>query len=290
MKLSLKECALCHTETELELSHIIPKFVLRYLKSTSAGSIRSMENPNVTVQDGEKHYMLCGKCEDLFSTYEKQFADKLFHPYLKDQQKRFEYDTWLHFFLTSVSWRHLYLDLIDFVENHVVGLDALECLIDSEKIMREYLLGVRADIGSIEHHIFFFEDIEMIAEKYKDLRPHTSIHRSVCGYTAANEETKTYFSFTNMMGIMLFTLYNKGNGEIWENTQILNGTGVIEAKDQHIQSVCGQEIEALLIEQDERRKQLSEKQQGKIHDRLKAAAKDMARYPVFDDLKKNQQL
>ena len=65
-QLTLSACALCHDKSELELSHIIPKFVLRYLKETSAGLLRSAENPNAVVQDGEKHYMLCGKCEDLF--------------------------------------------------------------------------------------------------------------------------------------------------------------------------------------------------------------------------------
>ena len=70
-QLTLSACALCQDKSELELSHIIPKFVLRYLKETSAGFLRSAENPNTVVQDGEKHYMLCGKCEDLFSKYER---------------------------------------------------------------------------------------------------------------------------------------------------------------------------------------------------------------------------
>ena len=35
------ECALCREKKELQLSHIIPKFVGRYLKQTSIGNIRS---------------------------------------------------------------------------------------------------------------------------------------------------------------------------------------------------------------------------------------------------------
>ncbi|MFR8121942.1 MAG: hypothetical protein ACLU77_09320 [Waltera sp.] len=48
------------------------------------------------------------------------------------------------------------MDILDFVENSVVGIDALECLIESEKIMNEFLRGKRNDLGKIENHIFFF--------------------------------------------------------------------------------------------------------------------------------------
>lgn len=290
MQLTLDKCALCHSKDKLELSHIIPKFVYRYFKDTAIGKLRSVENPNATVQDGEKHYMLCGACEDLFSSCEKQFADNIFYPYMKEHQRRFEYDTWLHFFLTSISWRHLYLDLLDFVENQVVGLDALEHLIDSEKMMRDYLLGKRNDVGSIEHHLFFFEDIATITDELKGLQPHVSIHRSVCGYSAANEETKTYYSFTNMMGVILFTLYNKGQGEVWENTQVFNKAGVIEAKNQHITSVCGQEIEKIMHDSEASKDKISQKQQEKIKERLQKAAQNITQYPIFNDFKKDREL
>lgn len=136
------------------MSHIIPKMAVRTLKKTSVGNIRNSENPNMVVQDSEKHYMLCGNCEDLFSEDETYFANLMFHPYLKGEKSKFDYDSRLFYFLTSVSWRSLYWDLLDFVENHVVGIDALECLIKSEKIMREFLLNKRTDIEYIENHIF----------------------------------------------------------------------------------------------------------------------------------------
>ncbi len=290
MKLSLTECALCHSKEPLELSHIIPKFVLRYLKETSIGNIRSIDNPNRTIQDGEKHYLLCGKCEDLFSTYEKQFADKIFYPYFKANQRQFDYDTWLHYFLTSISWRHLYLDLLDFVGNHVVGIDALERLIECEKIMRDYLLGLRGDIENIEHHIFFYDDIDAISDELKAARPHTSIHRSVGGYTAANEETKTYFSVTNMLGIFVFTLYSKGAREVWRNTKITNGIGTIKANNQHIESVCCQEIVEMIKGAERATEQLSEAQQEKINVRFQKAVDSSKNFPILDDLKKDMNL
>lgn len=67
---NLTKCALCGNETELELSHTVPKMAVRTLKKTAIGNIRSTENPNKTIQDSEKLYMLCGDCEDLFSEKE----------------------------------------------------------------------------------------------------------------------------------------------------------------------------------------------------------------------------
>ena len=58
---NLTKCALCGNEAELELSHTVPKMAVRTLKKTAIGNIRSTENPNKTIQDSEKLYMLCGE-------------------------------------------------------------------------------------------------------------------------------------------------------------------------------------------------------------------------------------
>lgn len=153
------KCALCNEDKELQLSHIIPKFIGKYLKQTSIGNIRNQQNPNRVAQDIEKHYMLCHECEELFSASERYFANTLFYPYKKDGIDTFNYDEKLFFFLTSLSWRSLYLDIIDFVKEGNLKIDVLNKMIESEKIMREFLLSKRQDIGSIEHHIFFFDRI-----------------------------------------------------------------------------------------------------------------------------------
>ena len=209
---NLTKCALCGNEAELELSHTVPKMAVRTLKKTAIGNIRSTENPNKTIQDSEKLYMLCGDCEDLFSEKETWFANKIFHPYLKKEKTIFDYDENLAYFITSVNWRSLYLDILDFVENSVVGIDALECLIESEKIMNEFLREKRNDLGKIENHIFFFDDIKELsvgASNFADLKPHATFHRGIGSYTFCYEDEKTYGTLTNMMGVILVTLYHK---------------------------------------------------------------------------------
>ena len=100
--------------------------------------------------------MLCHDCEERFSAAERYFANTVFYPYHKDNQEKIDYNEQLYYFITSLSWRSLYLDIVNFVKDGDVRIDVLEKMIESEKIMREFLLKRRSDIGNIENHIFFF--------------------------------------------------------------------------------------------------------------------------------------
>lgn len=53
-------------------------------------------------------------------------------------------------------------------------------------------------------------------------------------------------TITNMMEIILFTLYSKGPDGYWENTEILNEKGRIEARNQKIRSFCANELKKIL--------------------------------------------
>lgn len=292
MRINLKKCALCGSDDKLELSHIVPKMVVRALKKSSVGAIRSTENPDQTVQDSEKHYMLCGKCEDLFSEHEKYFSDIMFQPYLKHEKTQYAYDERLFFFLTSLSWRSLYLDLLDFVENSVVGIDALETLIEAEGQMRDFLLKKRADLDGIEHHIFFFDVIESVSGNYPGdgLRPHATIHRGITSYTFCNESEGTYVTLSNLMGLMVITLYKKGKNECWENTQIVNGIGIIEAKNQHMTSIVANEMMHIMKMTQNAADSMSEKQQEKAKERLEKVGSDIKNKAVYQDWMADSQI
>lgn len=286
----IRQCALCRQVKELELSHIVPKFVIRYLKKTSVGAIRNMENPDRVVQDGEKHCLLCGDCEDLFSTYETKFANSFFHPYMKDNQKEFYYDYEIYYFLTSVSWRSLYLDILDFVVNaEDVGIntETLDCLIVREEQMRNFLLKKQPNVEGIEHHILFFEDVKSIANDLIETRPHTTIHRSLGSYTFFCKEQKTYATMTNMMGIILFTIYSKGKQEMWINTEIVNGLGSIKAENQMMEGVCGNELAEMLINAKRATSGISEKQSKVINERVQTKIEDFKKSKTFEDLMKD---
>ena len=192
-----------------------------------------------------------------------------------------------YFFLTSVSWRSLYLDLLDFVENNIVGIDALECLIDSERIMREYLLHQRCDIEKIENHIFFFDEISEISRKgdmdISKLRPHATFHRGIASYSFCYEKDGTYGTITNMMGVVILTFYRLGEKEKWENTKIINGNGNIQAKDQFITSVVGNEFTHIMKTAEAASDSMSQVQQEKIMERLKKAGELVKDSQVYQD-------
>lgn len=101
------KCALYDTETELKLSHIIPKFAFDYLKRTGGRYLRTYENPDQRVQDGPKQYLLSEKAEQEFSKRERWFSNNVFLPYLKECKAEFDYDENFAYFMISVLWRVL---------------------------------------------------------------------------------------------------------------------------------------------------------------------------------------
>jgi hypothetical protein len=74
-------CRLCGVISELRESHILPAFVYRWMKDTSAtGYVRSSQQPNVRAQDGVKVHLLCGDCEARLNQWETEFARRIFYP------------------------------------------------------------------------------------------------------------------------------------------------------------------------------------------------------------------
>ncbi|EEG87761.1 hypothetical protein PROPEN_00062 [Proteus penneri ATCC 35198] len=76
LNIKIGTCALCDSDNiELQLSHIIPKFVYDWLKETSITPfIRDIKNVNIRHQDGDKQYLLCNVCEKKLAVYENELA------------------------------------------------------------------------------------------------------------------------------------------------------------------------------------------------------------------------
>lgn len=182
-----------------------------------------------------------------------------------------------------------------FVQNNVVGIDALECLISAEQIMRDYLLGKRTDIGNIENHIFFFDQVMSMSGSengmsVEEARPNETIHRSILSYTVCYEELRTYVTFTNMMGIILLTFYSKGAEEQSSGTQIYNGTGTIVAKNQGLVSAVGNELSYLMQQAKEASENMSEAQKQKTIERLKKSGEDFLNSAAYKDWESDKKI
>lgn len=108
------QCKFClEKKSTLEISHIVPKFVYKWLKnSSSTGRMRDGRNVNKPSQDGYKTPLLCSTCENKFSSYESHFSSFVFAPMTKnDGFIDCTEINWSKFdmFILSLLWRALYV-------------------------------------------------------------------------------------------------------------------------------------------------------------------------------------
>ena len=97
-------CLLCIDGELCELGHIIPKFVMRWLKLASKKSKFYLNNTITEVPDTLALRILCKSCEDRFSHYEKFFVDKFFKKYYRKQEHN-EFCEEVYYFALSIAWR-----------------------------------------------------------------------------------------------------------------------------------------------------------------------------------------
>lgn len=162
-------CALCEINPREEDSHIIPSFVFRWLKRTSAtGFLRSTGNINQRIQDGEKYPLLCRQCEDAFSVWETAFANEVFFPLTEASRlenrgvnKSIFYGKYTLPFCVSVLWRALhYLWIDNSYQNESLEADFKSRLKPAYDRWQQFLLKKVPHPGGFNVHIFPVDTIE----------------------------------------------------------------------------------------------------------------------------------
>lgn len=103
----MEKCKLCHKEKDLQESHIIPKFVYKWMKLTGNGRFRQGLNINKPIQDGIKEFLLCRDCEQKFSKREDWFKKYVFSSYIDKNETTFFPSDNLKYFTVSLLWRVL---------------------------------------------------------------------------------------------------------------------------------------------------------------------------------------
>lgn len=210
----VKNCALCGKNTSLKKSHIVPKFVGKWLKETSAtGFLRGVKNPNFRLQDLPKMPLLCGDCEQLFSDLESYFARNIFYPILNEKKETIEYNENLNRFIVSLNWRTLVTSLEDqlkvdqWIENPVK---------QAEEIWRKYLLKEIPNAGSYEHHMSFMGKIPAGMELTKIL--HWYLLRSTDATLASNQVN--VFAYTHFPHFFFVSTIVPFSFPVWKTTKI----------------------------------------------------------------------
>jgi hypothetical protein len=146
----LGQCKLCGNHSELQESHVWPKFAYkRYAADQSkGGSFVDLGKGRVTNKQ-YKFYWLCRYCEGVLSKLEDYAADFCARLEWKKAEPH-AYDSRLLRFLTSINWR--------------TGLAMMEWAPDQESVeltsacvsWRAFLKGKRPNVRPYSQHLFVF--------------------------------------------------------------------------------------------------------------------------------------
>ncbi|MBC2729643.1 hypothetical protein [Thiobacillus sp.] len=220
-------CRLCGKESELQLSHVLPAFAYRWMRDSSGnGHIRASDEPNKRVQDGLKFYWLCTTCEEIFSRNETVFAGRLFHPYLKESGKVFQYSSWLIQFCISVSWRVLrfYRD-----EGHLKAWDpeALARVDAAESVWRDCLLGNRVHPGNYQQHLL---PLDRISETTGELAPNINRYLMRAIQLDIGRGTQSIFTYAKLGRFIILGFVYEPQLNHWRGTKVHASHGYIEPR------------------------------------------------------------
>jgi len=217
-------CRLCDKTAELQESHIIPRFVFKHQKETSAtGFIRSSESINQRAQDGEKHYWLCKECESLFNRWETPFATHIYHAWNqhRETKQQYEYGDWLLPFACSVSWRALtwYMDISE--ADKTEYSDMARTQIRKALIAwKDFMLGKRPHPGEFQQHMFLFDAIEH-TDNPKQFPPNMNRFLTRGSYiNLAHSKGYPLFIFVKMARITLLGFLGIEHPRQWVGSQI----------------------------------------------------------------------
>ena len=194
-------CALCLKDKELAESHVIPSFIIKWLKDTSVtGYVRDARHGNKRIQDGYKPRLLCYDCEQIISGYETKFSDNIFRPFTKDylelngkikKDGYLQYGEWLNKFIISIVWRSF---KSNFYTNYPMGMRTnwVEGIIALLERWRRYLLEENNYCGNITNYVLFLRNIyEGTGELPEDISPQI-VHylmRTIDGALIMDEKT-----------------------------------------------------------------------------------------------------
>ncbi|WP_312338013.1 hypothetical protein [Anaerospora hongkongensis] len=221
-------CRLCNHDKKLEQSHIIPKFVFKWIKKTSlTKKLRNNIVPNCRREDGDNLPFLCSECEDLFNKYETYFANSLFYPATKNTLLHITFTDELLKFIVSIIWRSLKYRL----EKEIMINELTETEI---KRFNEFLDNCKEyfhhnDISFLKNYSFYIIPLTEIIETLNIIPPFTFTYQRVidASFRAFSQENPhegyDYLCFYVKIPFFLFVVeIIKNENYVWDNTDVKN--------------------------------------------------------------------
>lgn len=257
----LKRCKLCGEKKTLRKSHVIPKFIISWIKKTGSGFFRKAIKPNIRFQDISKLYLLCDECEQRFSDKEKYFSEQIFSPCIDTDSKQFDYSEDLHYFLISVLWRIL---IADFDLYKKEGKHFLKELKENEEDWRLYLLGKKSSVRS-DVHLFI---TDMLDGDIPIKHFNQYMARGIDGCVGMDHTV--CFVYSKFARFCIFSQLTEYDSSKWINTKIGNGKGTLSIPQKLLDGRIGDFfIDRIKKAYQMYNEKLSDKQREKIHENQK---------------------
>lgn len=281
--MSANMCRLCEQRPAIESSHVIPGFVIRAIKSDSpTGFFRNPNLPNRRLQDGDKLPLLCADCEQRFGKAEHQFANNIFLPFHKTDQDHFSYGPYLHYFMTSLAWRTLILDLPGLESDVANPRSAVATLAVAAETMRQYLLGAVNLACSIENHAFVFTAAHCASAELAAAGPNVMIRRSAFGYSVVHQLHGYSGILHNLAGFMCFLIVESNPRDSWSGTKV-NPSGGDIRQPQHVDSWLAGQLLSCIVDSADKQAAMSEAQKEKVREAMrKNPSAPSLRFPELD--------
>lgn len=261
-------CRLCASYPSIENSHIIPGFVYRAIKSDSpTGFFRNPNNPKQRVQDGDKLPILCAHCEQRFSDAEGKFATNVFSAFHANDQDHFAYGSWLHYFVTSLAWRTLILDLPGLEADPANPRATVGELVEWAETMRLYLLGANNLGGRLRNHVVVWTAGHSGSTRLAAAGPNVRIRRSVFGYSILDRVHGYSGILHNLAGFMCFLIVKENPRDRWNGTKVKPTGGEIK-QPQQASSWLMEELLSCIDEIGQKKGLMSEAQREKVVDAM----------------------
>jgi len=256
------KCKLCQEQRELQLSHIIPKFVYSWFKRTSVSSLRRHDTPNKRIQDGVKEYLLCADCEQLLNEWETPFCSNVFLQIQKNEvgNRGINYTNWALKFATSVSWR-----VLTFYENDGndhLSLEQQKSAKKASETWRKFILGDIPHPGEFQQHILLLDAIE--SHTVPELSPFINRYFLSAIDMDVVSSSDYAFVYTKFFRVVIFGFIHGIEHNKWRGTKINANSGVIGGCDYVIPGEIIDYMNHKATSVFEAQSKLSQKQKDKI--------------------------
>ena len=219
-------CKLCGSNSPLKQSHIIPKFVGRWMKATSfAPYLRTSNDIEQRVQDVWKMELMCDKCENLFSTWETKFANEIFHPGAAGETT-FRYSEWFVKFAASLAWRALQFRQHLGIEPEP-GVNPI--LVGMETHLANFLLGSAKHVDRYTQHVY---PVSELAAPMEPSSPMINRYfaRAVDIDYVHTDDLSEVLVYIKLPMFMFFSV-GKSNQRNWLETSRIKKSGLLRPKD-----------------------------------------------------------